>query len=237
VRDLAPEAVKCGGRKLRVAGVLPGQPLAKRRINFTNSATDRIVHASSLITPAGKASSLACNQQRMARQRMRFKPAKNHGNIPSSPGVENPTRMKRPQRQSPSGGANVSGVDAGKTTLGLARQHGLSVYDTAYLELAMRLGSPLASKDERCVRRLKPNGERLRKGIAPSFPPDFMTAVDGVNIGPRAGSCGTAAYRKETVIVSDINTDPLWADYRKLALAYGLRSGCPRRSYPHKKRC
>jgi predicted nucleic acid-binding protein len=37
---------------------------------------------------------------------------------------------------------------AGQATLGLARQHGLSVYDAAYLELAMRLGLPLASKDE-----------------------------------------------------------------------------------------
>jgi PAS domain S-box-containing protein len=72
---------------------------------------------------------------------------------------------------------------------------------------------------------LDAHGERLRKGIAPNFPPDFMTAVDGVYIGPRVGSCGTAAYRKETVIVSDINTDPLWADYRQLALAYGLQAG------------
>src|SRR5580700_10411789 len=72
---------------------------------------------------------------------------------------------------------------------------------------------------------LDSDGERLRKGIAPSFPPDFMTAVDGVHIGPRVGSCGTAAYRKETVIVSDINTDPLWTDYRELALAYGLQAG------------
>jgi PAS domain S-box-containing protein len=72
---------------------------------------------------------------------------------------------------------------------------------------------------------LDADGERLRKGVAPNFPPDFMNAVDGVNIGPRVGSCGTAAYRKETVIVSDINTDPLWADYRELALAYGLQAG------------
>jgi PAS domain S-box-containing protein len=72
---------------------------------------------------------------------------------------------------------------------------------------------------------LDADGKRLRKGIAPSFPPDFLAAVDGVNIGPRVGSCGTAAYRKETVIVSDINTDPLWADYRELALAYGLQAG------------
>jgi hypothetical protein len=55
---------------------------------------------------------------------------------------------------------------------------------------------------------LDADGERLRKGTALSFPPDFIAVVDGVTIGPRAGSCGTAAYRKETVIVSDINTDP-----------------------------
>ena len=72
---------------------------------------------------------------------------------------------------------------------------------------------------------LDADGKRLRKGIAPSFPQGFIAAVDGVSIGPRAGSCGTAAYRKETVIVSDINTDPLWADYRELALGYGLQSG------------
>jgi signal transduction histidine kinase len=52
-----------------------------------------------------------------------------------------------------------------------------------------------------------------------------MAAMDGVEIGPCVGSCGTAAYRKEQVIVSDIVTDPLWANYRELALANGLRSG------------
>src|SRR6201987_3252854 len=72
---------------------------------------------------------------------------------------------------------------------------------------------------------LDADGERLRKGIAPSFPPDFMAVVDGVNIGPSVGSCGTAAYRKETVIGSDISTDPLWADYRQLAWEEGLQAG------------
>src|SRR5262249_44767400 len=43
-------------------------------------------------------------------------------------------------------------------------------------------------------------------------------------IGPSAGSCGTAAYRGEQVIVSDIVTDPLWADYRELAVAHSLRA-------------
>ena len=93
------------------------------------------------------------------------------------------------------------------------------------LEALCRLVEEMFSGSLCTILFLDADGERLRKGIAPSFPPDFMTAVDGVNIGPRVGSCGTAAYRKETVIVSDINTDPLWADYRELALAYGLQAG------------
>src|SRR3984893_9993399 len=93
------------------------------------------------------------------------------------------------------------------------------------LDALCRLVEELFSGSLCTILFLDADGERLRKGIAPSFPPDFMTAVDGVSIGPRVGSCGTAAYRKETVIVSDINTDPLWADYRQLALEYGLQAG------------
>jgi PAS domain S-box-containing protein len=93
------------------------------------------------------------------------------------------------------------------------------------LEALCRLVEEMFSGSLCAILFLDAHGERLRKGIAPSFPPDFMDAVDGVTIGPRVGSCGTAAYRKETVIVSDINTDPLWADYRQLALAYGLQAG------------
>jgi PAS domain S-box-containing protein len=66
------------------------------------------------------------------------------------------------------------------------------------------------------------DGMRLQAGAAPSLPAAFSKKIDGVVIGPRVGSCGTAAYRKEAVIVSDIETDPLWADYKKLARAHGL---------------
>jgi PAS domain S-box-containing protein len=65
---------------------------------------------------------------------------------------------------------------------------------------------------------------RLRHGAAPSLPVGYTAAIDGIAIGPAVGSCGTAAYRKETVIVSDIAGDPLWADHRELALAHGLRA-------------
>ena len=64
----------------------------------------------------------------------------------------------------------------------------------------------------------------LRFGAGRSLPAEYNKAVDGVPVGPKAGSCGTAAFRKATVTVTDIATDPLWDDYRALALGHGLRS-------------
>jgi hypothetical protein len=66
--------------------------------------------------------------------------------------------------------------------------------------------------------------ERLWHGAAPNLPPSYCEAIDGSEIGPNAGSCGTAAYRGCPVYVADIESDPLWTDYRHLALAHGLRA-------------
>jgi len=71
---------------------------------------------------------------------------------------------------------------------------------------------------------LDANGKRLRHGGAPNLPKAYTNAIDGAFIGPSMASCGTAAYRAEQVIVSDIATDPLWADFRDLALAHSLRA-------------
>jgi PAS domain S-box-containing protein len=68
------------------------------------------------------------------------------------------------------------------------------------------------------------DGDHLRLGGAPSLPKAYTDAIDGTVIGPSAASCGTAAYRGEPVIVEDIATDPLWADYRDLALPHSLRA-------------
>jgi PAS domain S-box-containing protein len=68
------------------------------------------------------------------------------------------------------------------------------------------------------------DGDRLRHGAAPSLPKTYTEAIDGATIGPSEGSCGTAAYRGEQVIVEDIATDPLWAKYRELALPHSLRA-------------
>jgi PAS domain S-box-containing protein len=56
------------------------------------------------------------------------------------------------------------------------------------------------------------------------LPEAYSTAIDGAAIGPRAGSCGTAAFRKEQVVVVDTEVDPLWTDYRELARRHGLRA-------------
>lgn len=71
---------------------------------------------------------------------------------------------------------------------------------------------------------LDADGVHLRTGAAPNLPPAYNRAIDGVAIGKNAGSCGTAAYKKERVIVSDIATDPLWNDYKELALSHGLQA-------------
>ena len=65
---------------------------------------------------------------------------------------------------------------------------------------------------------------RLWNGAAPRLPQAYTDLLDGLPIGPAVGSCGTAMFRGETVIVEDIATDPLWDGYRDLALPHGLRA-------------
>ena len=71
---------------------------------------------------------------------------------------------------------------------------------------------------------LDESGQRLLHGAAPSLPEFYTRAIDGTAIGPSAGSCGTAAYTGERVIVRDIQADPLWADFKSLAGRAGLAS-------------
>ena len=68
------------------------------------------------------------------------------------------------------------------------------------------------------------DGRHLRVGAAPSLPDPYNQAIDGLEIGPSVGSCGTAAYRRQPVIVSDIATDPLFEGPRDFVLSFGLRA-------------
>jgi formate hydrogenlyase transcriptional activator len=64
----------------------------------------------------------------------------------------------------------------------------------------------------------------LRHAAGPRVPKGWIDAITPLKIGPAIGSCGSAAFLKQRVIVSDIATDPLWVDYRDAALSYGLRA-------------
>ncbi len=67
---------------------------------------------------------------------------------------------------------------------------------------------------------------RLTHGAAPSLPAAYTQAIDGVAIGPNVGSCGTAAFERKPVFVTDIAGDPHWRDYKDLAAAHGLAACC-----------
>ncbi len=68
------------------------------------------------------------------------------------------------------------------------------------------------------------DGGHLKHGAAPGLPEAYTRAIDGIPIAPNSGSCGTAAFRRESVIVSDISLDPLWTGFSDLADLHGLRS-------------
>jgi PAS domain S-box-containing protein len=117
----------------------------------------------------------------------------------------------------------------------LKQSQGLLSGQTACLELVARR-APLAQTLEAIVTFIEGlsdgvigsilllEGTHLRHGAAPHLPAAYARAIDGTPIGPRVGSCGTAAYRGERVVVADIATDPLWADYAAIALIHDLHS-------------
>ena len=71
---------------------------------------------------------------------------------------------------------------------------------------------------------LDADGIHLHVGSGGKLPKTYNDAIEGIAIGPRVGSCGTAVFRGESVFVSDIASDPLWIDFRDLALSNGLRA-------------
>ena len=71
---------------------------------------------------------------------------------------------------------------------------------------------------------LDKSGKKLIVGSAPNLPSEYSNAVHGMAIGPNVESCGTAAFRIKTVIIKDINSDPLCKDYKDVAMKHGLKA-------------
>ena len=117
------------------------------------------------------------------------------------------------------------------------RREAQSVNDLHMLELLAR-NLPCREFLERLVRSyelifpdvicsillLDADGQHLRHGAAPSLSKAYCEAIDGMTIGPLAGSCGTAAWSGQSVVVQDTLSDPRWADFRDLARIDGLRA-------------
>ncbi|HTU83929.1 MAG TPA: EAL domain-containing protein [Solirubrobacteraceae bacterium] len=74
-----------------------------------------------------------------------------------------------------------------------------------------------------CVVLLDHAAGVLRPGAAPSLPPHYLAAIDGVVIGPNVGACGSAAWSGQLTISQDIAEDPRWAPIRDFVLGVGLR--------------
>jgi PAS domain S-box-containing protein len=92
------------------------------------------------------------------------------------------------------------------------------------LDRICRLSETVMAGSRCSILLLDPDGTHLRHGAGPSLPAAYNAAADGIAIGPSAGSCGTAAFTRQPVIVADIAADPLWRECRELPLAYGLRA-------------
>jgi len=127
--------------------------------------------------------------------------------------------------------ANVTDVT------GLIRSELLEKYRNSVLQMlvegaalerileAIVLGIESISPESLCsILLLDSRDGMLQLGAAPSLPDFYNKAIDGLQIGDGVGSCGTAAYRGERVIVEDIQTHPYWVPFRQIAQEAGLRS-------------
>ncbi|MCE3261280.1 MAG: histidine kinase [Pseudoduganella sp.] len=120
---------------------------------------------------------------------------------------------------------------------GAQRAEALRLGQEQLLEMMAR-GVPLAQTLQALVRLveaqsdgvlcsvmlLDQDGVHMRCACCPSLPPAYSALLEGMAIGPGVGSCGTAMFRREAVVVSDIEHDPLWAPYLDLIREFGLRA-------------
>ena len=93
------------------------------------------------------------------------------------------------------------------------------VFDTLTLGAEQIVENAYAS-----ILLLDNSGSRLIDGSSPSFTESLKNTFYGMEIGPLAGTCGTAAFTKQVVLVEDVSTDPRWAKFKDFAHSEGLKS-------------
>ena len=111
-------------------------------------------------------------------------------------------------------------IDRGQRTVLEAIAGGRPLH--AILEAIVRFVEREAPGAKCTVLTLDESGTRLRVASAPSVAVSFNAAIDGVTVSSTAGSCGAAVFGRVRVIVTDMTTDPLWSEFRELAISHRL---------------
>ncbi|QJY45852.1 ATP-binding protein [Pseudonocardia broussonetiae] len=150
------------------------------------------------------------------------------GSLTVEPGPGTRVRLRlpaAPPRPVPAGAPLVSPVAEADWSVvrileGIARRDPLAhSLDALVAAMEQRLPGSVCS-----ILLLDQTAGTLLHGAGERLPQPYRAEIDGVRIGPFAGSCGTAAFTRSEVIAADIDTDARWADYRTVALRHGLRS-------------
>jgi PAS domain S-box-containing protein len=124
---------------------------------------------------------------------------------------------------------DITAIKIQQQTLALEKKilelHASSLFSLAQTTKELLLGIEDIFPEMICsVLEVDEQQERVYHLSGPRLPSEFCDSINGSTIGPRAGSCGTAVYHRSRVIVSDIETDPLWNDYKQLVVPFGLKA-------------
>jgi PAS domain S-box-containing protein len=95
---------------------------------------------------------------------------------------------------------------------------------TTILRACARSISDVSPGQRASILLVDPETARLKAGASPYLPPSFMSALDGLAIGPDSACCGTAVHRRQLVVAEDIDGNPHWANLRAVAASHGLRA-------------
>ena len=96
-------------------------------------------------------------------------------------------------------------------------------FSDVFEDICLAIEELIEDKSAKCSILSLSQGKLLHCA-APSLDPQYSALVNGLEIGPEVGACGTAAYRETRVIVDNIDTSPLWKNYREVAQRFNLKS-------------